>query len=644
MDTPLPLAPRHRGLRRSLLVVAAVLLLLAAGLAIAQRHLKGVLLHALAARTGHVIRVDGAFQEHFLSLHPSITATQVSIDNPPWMPAGVTAQFAAVSVGLEWQASLHPLGLRRLELQGATLHLLRDASGQANWRAHPGGPGKGPPLIRSLSVSNAHVEFHDERRHLQFTGIVSAGDAGGGAAPKLRVDGSGQLNGRTVSFDITGDPLATARRDHPYDFALEEHSGGDRLSLRGAITQPFDLRVLQGSFEAAGPDLKDLYFLVGIKLPETGAYRLSGRLDRQGLRFVFSDVLASFGESAVKANLSTDDSGERPRLEGELSSERLRLADIGAQASGRAPEPAANPGLRFTQTPFRLDGIERTDALVRFRVRELQLRRESIRAVSGVVSLDHAVLSIELSKAALGEGTLSGTARFDASRKVPRGELNLSVTDLPLEQFKGKSGEPPFTGLLSGRARLSGEGKSPHELAATANGTITAVIPHGAMRASIAELAALELNGALGALFKDRKETAMHCGVASFDAHDGLVTTHIFVIDTDKVLITGTGTIQMDSEALDLALHGQPKKAGLALHSAISINGTLVHPQARLGGHGGVAQSGAAVALGVILTPIAAVLGFVNPGLARDADCASLIAQAGAAAQAPVPHGEQPTK
>jgi uncharacterized protein involved in outer membrane biogenesis len=624
--------------------VGAVLLLLAAGLAIAQRHLKGVLLHALAARTGHVFKVDGAFQAHFLSLHPSITASQVSIDNPPWMPAGVTAQLATITVGLEWHASLHPLGIRRLEAQGATLHLLRDASGQANWRAHPGGPGKGPPLIRSLSMSNAHVDFHDERRHLQFTGIVSAGDAGEGEAPRLRIDGAGQLNGRTVTFDISGDPLATVRRDHPYTFALEEHSGEDRLSLRGAITQPLDFRVLQGSFDAAGPDLKDLYFLVGIKLPETARYRLSGRLSRQGMRFVFSDVLASFGESEVKGTFSTDDSNERHKLEGDLSSERLRLADIGAQASGRAPEPAADAGLRFAQTPFHLDGIERNDALVRFRVRELELTRESMSALSGVVSLDHAVLSIELSKAALGEGTLSGTARFDASRKVPRGELNLIVTDLPLEQFKGKSGEPPFTGLLSGRARLSGEGKSPHELAATANGTITAVIPHGAMRKSIAELAALELTGALGALFKDRKETAMHCGVASFDAHDGVVTTRIFVIDTDKVLITGTGTIQMDSEALDLALHGQAKRAVLALHSAILINGTLRHPQAHVGGHGGVAQSGAAVALGVILTPIAAVLGFVNPGLTRDADCASLIAQASAAAQAPVPHGKQPGK
>jgi uncharacterized protein involved in outer membrane biogenesis len=644
MDTPLPDMRRHRWLRRSLLILGAVLVLLTAGLAIAERHLKGVLLHALTARTGHVIRVDGAFQAHLLSLRPSITASQVSIGNPPWMPAGMTAQLATVAVGLEWQASLHPLGIRHLELQGATLHLLRDASGQANWRAHPGGPGKGPPLIKSLSMSDARVEFRDERRHLQFTGIVSAGDAGEGATPELRVDGAGQLNGRPFSFDVTGDSLATVRRDHPYDFVLQEHSGSDRLSLRGAITQPFDLRVLQGSFDAAGPDLENLYFLVGIRLPETGPYQLSGRLARQGMRFAFSDVRASFGESEVKGSLSTDDSSGRPRLEGELSSERLRLADIGAQASGRAPEPSANPGLRFAQTPFHLDGIERTDALVSFRVRELQLTRESIRSLSGVVSLDHAVLSIELSKAALGEGTVSGSARFDASRKVPRGELSLSVTDVPLEQFKGKGGgEPPFTGLLSGRARLSGEGKSPHELAATANGTITAVIPHGAMRTSIADLAALDLTGALGAVLKDRKETAMHCGVAGFDAHDGLVTTHIFVIDTDEVLITGTGTLHMDSETLDLALHGRPKKAGLALRSAISINGTLMHPQAHLGGHGAAAQSGAA-ALSVILTPIAAVLGFVNPGLARDADCASLIAQASAAAGAPVLHGEQPAK
>jgi hypothetical protein len=40
------------------------------------------------------------------------------------------------------------------------------------------------------------------------------------------------------------------------------------------------------------------------------------------------------------------------------------------------------------------------------------------------------------------------------------------------------------------------------------------------------------------------------------------------------------------------------------------------------------AQMGGAIALGALLTPVAAVLAFVDGGLAKDANCAALIGQA----------------
>ena len=39
-------------------------------------------------------------------------------------------------------------------------------------------------------------------------------------------------------------------------------------------------------------------------------------------------------------------------------------------------------------------------------------------------------------------------------------------------------------------------------------------------------------------------------------------------------------------------------------------------------------MAGGALALGVLLTPVAAMLAFVDPGLAKDADCTALLAQA----------------
>jgi hypothetical protein len=42
----------------------------------------------------------------------------------------------------------------------------------------------------------------------------------------------------------------------------------------------------------------------------------------------------------------------------------------------------------------------------------------------------------------------------------------------------------------------------------------------------------------------------------------------------------------------------------------------------------GITQSGVALALGALVTPLAAVVMFVDPGLAKDADCAALLEEA----------------
>jgi hypothetical protein len=44
-----------------------------------------------------------------------------------------------------------------------------------------------------------------------------------------------------------------------------------------------------------------------------------------------------------------------------------------------------------------------------------------------------------------------------------------------------------------------------------------------------------------------------------------------------------------------------------------------------------IAQAGAAVGLGAVLSPLAAILPFLAPGGAHDANCAALLAQARAA-------------
>lgn len=614
---------------RVALIVAGVVLTLLVASVFVERHLEGLLVRAMESRTGRQITIDGPFEAHFLTRRPHLSAEEITIGNPPWMPPGEFARLGRVVLELHWRLAWPPFEIQALRLEHARLNLVRDPLARANWYLREGGAGPGPPLIRSLSMPRARVQLHDERRHLEFKGTVTVADAGDASHPDaLRISAEGDLNGRPATLVIDGDPLEKAQRGQPYHFSLTERSEDARLNAEGHFLTPFDFRRIEGSFKASGPDLADAYYLIGLHLPASGAFQATGRMERNDNRFLYHDLKLNSGMSNLTGSLDVRANiGGYPTVDGELNSTRLRLADLGARAAGKAPAQGGAQEGQLPDTALRLSGLRHLTWTLRLGVEQLEIGHETLQKLSALLTVGHGIVSLDQLGGSLAQGRLAGSARFDATREIAQAEAGLAVSDIQLAQLSAK-GDPPLSGALSGRLQLQGHGKSVREIASTLDGTVSAVIPNGTVRAVLAEAASLDLSAALGALSKKDKQTSIRCAVASFDAHQGVLTSRTLVVDTDKALITGSGTLNAASQALDLTLHGRPKHPNLKLHSALSIHGTLTHPELRLSTPALLGQSAAAAALGVLLTPVAAVLAFVSPGVAHDADCAALLAQA----------------
>jgi hypothetical protein len=65
----------------------------------------------------------------------------------------------------------------------------------------------------------------------------------------------------------------------------------------------------------------------------------------------------------------------------------------------------------------------------------------------------------------------------------------------------------------------------------------------------------------------------------------------------------------------------------MRLRAPITVKGSMAHPALGMEPGGAIAQGGIGLALGLI-NPLAAVLAFVDPGLAKDANCGPLLATA----------------
>jgi uncharacterized protein involved in outer membrane biogenesis len=219
---------RWRLVLPAVLLLVVVIIVSAAALLNTDYGHRAIIDH-FAGASGRHIEVRGPMKVRLLTSSPSLIAEKVTLGNPPWTTPGTLAQIDRLSLTFEFPLPWRKSAIRRLEMQGASLNLTRDAQGRGNWFGRP--PGSPPAgrgrLIRSLSIPNARVVLNDQRRHLQFTGTVSAGDAGGGAGPPyLSIRGAGELNGRRASIAINADPLASASYARPYRFAISEHSVG----------------------------------------------------------------------------------------------------------------------------------------------------------------------------------------------------------------------------------------------------------------------------------------------------------------------------------------------------------------------------------------------------------------------------------
>jgi hypothetical protein len=100
-------------------------------------------------------------------------------------------------------------------------------------------------------------------------------------------------------------------------------------------------------------------------------------------------------------------------------------------------------------------------------------------------------------------------------------------------------------------------------------------------------------------------------------------------MDTEVEKVVGEGSIDFAHERYDLNLNAQAKRPSIvALRGPIVVDGTFTSPRVHPAVGPVAARVGASVALGVALTPLAALLPLIDVGGNADADCGALIQEA----------------
>ncbi|MFO1468648.1 MAG: AsmA family protein [Steroidobacteraceae bacterium] len=639
--------------------------------------LRGPLARRLSRDLGRTVTIHGDLQAHLWSMTPSFSIGGLDIANPPWarVPQALSVEHLFIQVSLK-ELLRGKVVLPQVVAKAPHIDIERRLDGTTNW-SPPAQPASQPdaargraaprlPALQRLLIEDGHIMGQDAPRKLVFEGTLHADDAanptrdGQGPASSgktaFEIRSHGTLNGRPFEFIAGGPALIVVGPDRPYRLNVEVSAGNIRAEARINLDKPFDLARLEAVFRLSGNDLADSYYLTGLVLPNTGAYLVKGTLVRRGRGIDVRGLQVRIGDSDIRGEAGVDTGADRPRLHAKLTSDNLDLKDLlptlgpqaPAQASLSTAPAAPQANGQPAKTGHRRDAAASAPTSPIFSDAELQVRRVrsmdadvefhgasvksriAVRELALHLKLDDGRLRLQPLSFVLEQGRLSGEVSIDARQEVPETHIDLSLNQADLSQFRTKAGQSPLSGPLLGRMQVHGRGSSAHRFVSNLAGDVSVAVPRGEIRAAFAELTGIDVARGLGLLITGNQQRAeLRCAVVAFQAHQGQLQTRTMIMDTEPVLLTGHGGIDLAHERLDLWLEGQPKHLRLLrLRSPIRIGGTLAQPTVGIAADKTLLQAGAATALGTLLTPLAAALAFIDPGLAKDANCASLLATA----------------
>jgi hypothetical protein len=193
-------------------------------------------------------------------------------------------------------------------------------------------------------------------------------------------------------------------------------------------------------------------------------------------------------------------------------------------------------------------------------------------------------------------------------------------------------------GELHGNAELTAIGNSPAALLGSSNGEVKALVSQGSVSKFILEAMGLNLGSVvISKLFGDR-QVKLNCMASDFGVTNGVMQTRVFVVDTEDATIFVDGSINLAKEELNLRILPQSKGIRIiSLRAPLYVRGTFKKPDVGVDKGVVAMKAGAAVALGTVAAPLAALLALINPGPVEDSPCGPLLAQAQKKPVAPPP-------
>ena len=457
------------------------------------------------------------------------------------------------------------------------------------------------PLIGLLEITDGKLAYRDTKRKLELDGAVTTATGKAGDQPQAELSLKGKLEGQPLEVRfIGGSVLALRDTEQPYPVDLDIVFGATKLKAKGTVQDPFKWTGANVDLTLSGPNMSDIYPLLGIPGPPTPPYTITGKLEREPGVWKFVRSKWRVGESDLTGEVTIDERKKPEFLTAKLVSQRLVFEDL-APLIGLPPARKTNVSAKQSQTQQQLEASGDLFPNVPLNIEKLRAMNMDVtldakkviappwlpvQALAFRVVILNGVATVKpLSMSVFGGGTIQGELVMDARTDTPKVRANLRAGDIELKNFFRESRYFDATqGKIQGRLALTGNGRSLAQVMGTADGHVALALGGGSVSSLMVSLAGLQIFDALILYVAGDNRIPIKCAMGRLNFQQGTVAFDRTLLDTQKSVLYVQGQASLKSQTVKAEIDAHRKGFDLLdLHGTVRVEGKLRNPQVGLG-------------------------------------------------------------
>ena len=521
---------------------------------------------------------------------PELTINNISIKNTAWPKPEKVAHIDQLALQISIPKLFHgDIFINDLSISKPELFLLKNKEGDTNWsfsdRKADSNALELPVIFENLHIISGIFHYYDGIRDMNFEGGVDSLKGSGGWQLPITIDSRGSYQHKTLNLHASAGSYSELRSEKkPYPIKLDVAFGQTEITIRGTVIHPLQVADPKFDLSLKGSDIAELFPLIGIPLPPSPAYKITGNLSRHESTWRFDHFNGEIGHTDLQGTVLVNPKLEPLYFNMDLFAKTLDLADLSGFIGGEPNHPDQGVKENDTLIPdhhFDLKQIRAANGKARLRATNIINKEIPLTNFDGQLSLNNGVLKFEPVTFGIDEGRVNLWMSAHGSQNPSDVDIQINVIDLSLSKLIRKVKDIQKTlGEINGKLKIKGSGNTLKEVLSSSNGEAYLVQFDGKISALIVELIGLDIFHALGYYILGDSQIPILCAVADVDIKDGIAQSKTLLLNTKESVVYGNGHLSFKNETFEIAMTPYPRDfSPLTLRSTLNFSGTILNPQ-----------------------------------------------------------------